>query len=234
MARRKPRARKQTKKQNPFVSALVFVAFFIVLNIILIAPGVILYTYDYMSYNSLNFVSDAALSMSFSLSVMCYFIFYKKQNFTDILSAVGLGNGKFNFNVILVGVILFAALFVMEIIVSVISYITNVPINSNVDILLASAPLWFYVFTAIMSPINEEILFRGFMVPRLGIVISSLFFAAGHFAYNSSFEIEVIAALLFGLLAGYAYKRTNSLYPSIIGHMLLNAVTLIVTFMVIL
>ncbi len=228
MKGRRPKASTRSK----LVAVLVFLAIFAVLNIVLTVPALLLYQYNYMSYNSLYFVSSAALSLSFSLSVLCYFIFYKKTGLRSIATSLGLGRSAFGPNMILYGIVIFAILFLMELVISVISYVTNVAINSNVALLLNSAPLWFYVFTAIIAPINEEILFRGFLVPRLGIVASALLFAAGHATYNSTFGIEIIAALIFGLIAGYVYKRTNSLYPSMIAHIILNASTLLITFMV--
>ncbi len=217
------------------VAVLVFLGIFVLLNIILALPSTVLYEYGIISYNALYFTSDATLSMSFSLTVICYFVFYRKMGFKQIAESVGLKGSKvFGFNRVLLGILIFLILLVLEITVGIISYITNVQINSNVDILLASAPIWFYVFTAVIAPLNEEILFRGFLVPRIGIIASAVIFALGHVSYNSTFGIEVIAAFIFGLLAGYAYKRTGSLYPSLIAHILLNASTLLLTFMVLL
>lgn len=232
MAKRTKRKAK-TDYLGKFIGIIVFLAIFLALNVIFTVPALYFYYSGYMSYNSLMFVSDATLSMSFSLSVLCYFVFYKKQSLGSMAASVGLkGKGVFGINRILIGVLLFIVIFVLELIVGIISVVTNTPINSNVNVLFASAPIWFYVFTSLIAPINEEILFRGFLVPRIGIILSALIFAAGHVTYNSSFGIEVIAAFIFGLLAGYVYKRTNSLYPSIIAHILVNTLTILLTFMV--
>ena len=107
---------------------------------------------------------------------------------------------------------------------------TGVQISTNVDVLLASAPLWFYAFSCIVAPLCEEVLFRGLMVPRLGIVVSALVFAALHASYDSTFAIEVIAALIFALIAGYVFRKTKSLYPSLVAHILVNTLTIVVTF----
>ena len=229
----RPRKGRDSGIAGKLVAALVFLAIFVLLNIVLVLLPTFLYGYGIISYNSLYFISDAALSMSFSLTALCYLIFYRKMGFGAIARSVGL-NGKkvFGVNLVLLGILAFVVMFVLEVIISIISAVTNVQIDTNVSILLASAPAWFYVFTAIIAPINEEILFRGFLVPRIGIIASALIFAAGHISYNSTFGIEVIAAFVFGLLAGYVYRKTGSLYPSIIAHILLNASTLLLTFMV--
>ena len=114
--------------------------------------------------------------------------------------------------------------------ISILGSVVNTQINTNVNIVLSGAPIWFYIFVAIIEPINEEILFRGFMVPRLGIVISALIFGVLHSGYNSTFGIEIIAAFVFGIISGYVFKKTDSLYPSIIAHILVNTLAVIVLF----
>jgi membrane protease YdiL (CAAX protease family) len=40
----------------------------------------------------------------------------------------------------------------------------------------------------------------------------------------------VVAALIFGLVAGYVFRKTESLYPSLVAHVLVNTLTILVTF----
>jgi membrane protease YdiL (CAAX protease family) len=61
------------------------------------------------------------------------------------------------------------------------------------------------------------------------VLVSAVMFGALHFSYNSTYGIEVIAALLFGLITGYAYKKTNSLYPALIAHIMVNTLTILST-----
>ena len=78
-----------------------------------------------------------------------------------------------------------------------------------------------------IEPINEEIMFRGFLVPRIGIVASAIIFGLAHYSYMSTFGVEMLGALIFGLLAGYVFKRTKSIYPGIVAHIIVNTIAII-------
>ena len=125
---------------------------------------------------------------------------------------------------VLAGLALFFGIVLFSLVLSAFSTATNVQLPTNVQAVLAGTPLYFMIFTFLISPINEEIFFRGFLVPRAGIIISAVLFAIVHISYISVSEIA--AALFFGLLAGYVYKKTQSLYPSIIAHMIINFITI--------
>jgi membrane protease YdiL (CAAX protease family) len=90
---------------------------------------------------------------------------------------------------------------------------------------------------AAISPIWEEILFRGFFLNRLNEsfsfrisnVISALLFAAVHMPYwvsRSGFSAPVIKnsmnVFLLGCLFGWVMKKTNSLWPAIGAHIANN------------
>ncbi|MGC8730310.1 MAG: CPBP family intramembrane glutamic endopeptidase [Candidatus Micrarchaeia archaeon] len=92
-------------------------------------------------------------------------------------------------------------------------------------------PVYFLIFSFIIAPFTEEILFRGFLVPRLGIILSAIIFAVPHFISYLSIS-EFVAAFLFGLAAGYAYKKTGSLYVSILAHMLVNFLAILSIFLI--
>jgi membrane protease YdiL (CAAX protease family) len=85
----------------------------------------------------------------------------------------------------------------------------------------------------------EEIFFRGYLFSRLniwlgkgkGLIISSLFFGFGHFAsrlfqYGSVYTFSAIAigiqTFLAGLVLGYLFYKTKSIFPPAISHILLN------------
>ncbi|HUB92677.1 MAG TPA: CPBP family intramembrane glutamic endopeptidase, partial [Candidatus Saccharimonadales bacterium] len=179
------------------------------------------------SQNSASFIGDAALGFSFPISVLLYFKAYMKMGNGEIVDSLGLGRKGLSAFTIGLGLLIFVIMMVISLGAGLLQNIINVPINTNVDLVLAGAPLWFYVFAAIIEPINEEVLFRGFMVPRIGIVASSLIFGILHATYDSTFAIEVIAAIVFGLLSGYVYRKTGSLYPSMIAHILVNSIAII-------
>jgi hypothetical protein len=87
----------------------------------------------------------------------------------------------------------------------------------------------------LLAPIGEELLFRGFLQKYLeiawgditkAILLSSLFFAAIHF--NPYWLIQIY---LLGVLLGYIAWQTQSVVSSIIFHVIINASSLIFTFL---
>ncbi len=276
----KPRRLPRRIRDDGLTPAIVLMLALVAVNVVLMAPALVLYEYGHISANQFTFIDDSAFELSFSLSVLVYFVFYRKYGFRRIAAELGLGKNTFGLSKLLIGISIFIVIFALEIAVGVLSSVTNVQVNTNIGLVLNSAPLWFLVATAIVFPINEEILFRGFLVnrpviglavlgvvtasiaiaalsggtslwltlafvvaflflawlqtsrPKLqwnGILISAVVFASGHLAYNSTFEIEVIAAFVFGVVAGYVFKRTKSLYPSIVGHILVNASSILLS-----
>lgn len=75
-----------------------------------------------------------------------------------------------------------------------------------------------------MVPIFEELIFRGIILDSFlhryssfkAILLSTLCFASLHFGP------QIASAIFFGLISGYLYYYTKSLYPSIILHGLNN------------
>lgn len=88
------------------------------------------------------------------------------------------------------------------------------------------SPIWFFIAAAIVAPLVEEIFFRGFLfqgfrqrygwVPAL--LISSAIFSAAHLDPAS-----LIPTFILGLILSYVYHRSNSLWPGILIHFLINA-----------
>jgi membrane protease YdiL (CAAX protease family) len=70
-----------------------------------------------------------------------------------------------------------------------------------------SIPLAFLM--AALTALGEELFFRGFLQNRGGILFTSVIFTLSHIVYSSIYEI--VAAVLFSLIMGYAVKRTKDL-----------------------
>jgi membrane protease YdiL (CAAX protease family) len=64
------------------------------------------------------------------------------------------------------------------------------------------------VIVGISAGLGEELLFRGVLLPRLGIVLTALLFAALH-AFQYNFD-ALIWILILGIVLGYARKKTNT------------------------
>jgi membrane protease YdiL (CAAX protease family) len=191
-----------------------------------------LYQKNYIDMPSLIATTSITFSL-FLTSVVFSWMIYRGSRPRQIIEYLGLSKERFGFGAIGIGIALFIAVLIFGLLLSALSSATNIPLPTNVQSTLAGTPLYFLIFTFLVAPINEEIFFRGFLVPKLGkvfgvtagIVISALIFAVLHISYLSISEFA--AALFFGLIAGYAFVRTKSLYTSITGHMLVNFVTII-------
>lgn len=207
---------------NAVAFLVIFLAFFIL-------SSFIAYLVQYFGYPGqyTAFVLDAGLGLSMTAATLTYLFVYKKMNSGEVVDALGVGRSRISGFMIVIGLLLFTIVMLVSLGSTALSSALGVEISTNVSVVLAGAPLWFYIFVAVIEPINEELLFRGLMVPRLGIVISALLFGSLHATYNSTFAIEVIAAAIFGLVAGYAFKKTGSLYPSIIAHILVNSIAVV-------
>ena len=84
----------------------------------------------------------------------------------------------------------------------------------------------------VIGPIAEEVLFRGFLLPRLAAQIgtrwalwaSALLFAALHYEYG----IHTLLILYYGLVLGWARLRSGGLASPILLHMAINGVVMAV------
>jgi len=88
------------------------------------------------------------------------------------------------------------------------------------------SPIWFVIVGTIFAPIVEEIFFRGFIFQGLrhkygwikGGLLSALVFALGHLD-----PVAFIPTFILGLLLAYLYHRSNSVWPGVILHFLVNS-----------
>jgi uncharacterized protein len=224
--------KKAAETDSKVQRAILFVALLAVVASGFTLVPLFLYDYSYMSYSQFNFASDAAVELAFLAAALLYtrFISIKARGRASRGRGLGLGRDGLTWRNVALGLSIFALMILLELIVSLIGQVGNVTISTGVDQAFTAAPIWFLAFSATVAPVCEEVMFRGVMVPRLGIVVSALLFAALHAGYNSTFGVEVIAALAFGLVAGYVFRKTGSLYPSIIAHIMVNALTVLVTF----
>jgi membrane protease YdiL (CAAX protease family) len=76
----------------------------------------------------------------------------------------------------------------------------------------------FYLF--VIRVFLEEWFFRGFLVNRIGVYLSSLLFAIGHISYGSI--VEVIGAFILGVVLGKYYLKTKNLWVNYLAHFLYN------------
>jgi membrane protease YdiL (CAAX protease family) len=100
-----------------------------------------------------------------------------------------------------------------------------------IGIVAANWPL--LIITAVTAGITEELIFRGYLVPRLEVlfknkympvIISSLAFGLIHYRYHSL--SEVIFATLFGVVFAVHYQRYRNIKILIVTHACVDFVSL--------
>jgi membrane protease YdiL (CAAX protease family) len=78
-----------------------------------------------------------------------------------------------------------------------------------------------YVLIALMAAVGEELLFRGALQPLIGLLPMAAIFGLLHFTSIA----HVILAGLLGLLLGWLYQWSGSLWPPMAAHFWVDLVT---------
>mgnify|MGYP006284001279 CR=1 FL=1 len=96
-----------------------------------------------------------------------------------------------------------------------------------------SSPGLFILAAVIIAPLVEEIFFRGFLFAGMkkrftwptAMLISSGLFSLLHLS-----PLAVLPIFLLGLVFAYLYQRSNSIWPAVIIHSLVNSLAVIWVF----
>ncbi|RKQ29337.1 CPBP family intramembrane glutamic endopeptidase [Oceanobacillus halophilus] len=112
------------------------------------------------------------------------------------------------------------------------SYIGNSWENSKTEAMQQNVTFFTFLIgfisAAVISPIYEEIFYRGFIYrwlrTRIGLIgailLSSLLFTIVHIPTYNAMPVNFFSAILFAL----AYERTNSIWPSVLIHGITNGI----------
>lgn len=91
---------------------------------------------------------------------------------------------------------------------------------------LAGRPVLLRLGIALSAGVVEEIFFRGFLQPRVGIGFSTLLFALAHAAYGQPFLL--VGVTLLSLLYAGLVRWRQSVWAAIAAHALFDAVQLLI------
>jgi membrane protease YdiL (CAAX protease family) len=88
------------------------------------------------------------------------------------------------------------------------------------------SPIWFFIVGALLAPLIEEIFFRGFLFQgfraRYGWV-SGMLLSSGIFAVAHLDPVSLIPTFILGCVLAYLYHRSNSVWPGVILHVMVNS-----------
>jgi membrane protease YdiL (CAAX protease family) len=183
----------------------------------------------FLYFSSQGLGSQVAQSAAFVLVQLIYLIpvltvfAYRQINWKSI------GFGKFDWNTLGMGCGLLIGSYILIMIHNVILMLLGVETQGEEVLQIfgtLDSPVWFVIVGVIFAPLVEEIFFRGFLFQGFrqkygwvkGAGISSIIFALGHLD-----PVALIPTFIFGLLLAYMYHRSNSVWPGIILHFLVNA-----------
>lgn len=184
--------------------------------------------------NDLYALTLMGLTIALTLMLGVYFIALRPKNlsWSEVgVKKIAVQDWKVIF-VYSVIVIIVAVLFVV-----VTSFIGDLWENSKTEAMQQNKTFYAITITfisaAIISPIYEEIFYRGFIYrwlrTRMGftgaVLLSSIIFTVAHIPTYNVMPVNFFSGVMFAL----AYERTNSILPSIIIHGSTNGIMVLLT-----
>lgn len=215
---------RKTRSRGP--SAASRLAAYLITVLIVAASVAICFLYAYnMVPQQFVLVNLSITTSLFFPSIVFSYLLHKGRGIRQIISELGLARQSLSLRNLAIGILIFIAILGLSAAFGLLTAVTGIQFPTNVNILLSGMPIYFLAFASIIAPFNEEVFFRGFLVNRIGILLSSIIFAFLHAGYSSISEL--IAAFIFGLIASYIFRRTKSLYPSLLAHILVNVLAVL-------
>jgi membrane protease YdiL (CAAX protease family) len=92
--------------------------------------------------------------------------------------------------------------------------------------LIAALPFGIRLAVSLSAGIVEETFFRGFLQPRVGIVLSTAIFALAHLSYGQPFML--VGVTLLSLIYGLLVRWRQSIWAAIAAHALFDGIQLLV------
>ncbi|GAA0308763.1 hypothetical protein GGQ92_001174 [Gracilibacillus halotolerans] len=190
--------------------------------------------YSHWFGNDLYAGTLMGLTIAIILMLSVYFVALrpKKVSWTEVgIRTFAVRDWK---TIVLYSIILMAG---AVIIVLITSFVGNSWENSKTEAMQQNVTfmtvLIAFISAAIISPIYEEIFYRGFIYrwlrTRVGfmgaLLLSSTIFTIIHIPTYNTMPVNFFSGILFAL----AYDRTNSIWPSVIIHGLTNGIMVLLS-----
>jgi hypothetical protein len=83
------------------------------------------------------------------------------------------------------------------------------------------------IILAVFSSLGEELLFRSFLCPLIGVVAQGVLFGVAHQSPGRSRWVWIVWATVVGLALGLLYRWIGSIFGPLVAHAAINAVNLI-------
>ena len=198
------------------------------------------YNYYYALFGKYNGIVDLLVSLLFIIVLYLLYLkeikiifTYKKINFFFVVKSL--------IYILSIGMIYYIIYFIFDdsFLFNFFKYFNDILSGKKnitiYDILILEKSLrpcfepFMFIATVIISPIFEEILYRGLMYNKLkeignafiGVLISSILFALLHIP-KYGFGINTFFLFLVGVLLTYCYEKTDNIYVPIFVHSINN------------
>ncbi len=90
---------------------------------------------------------------------------------------------------------------------------------------IAALPIVVRILVSLSAGFVEEIFFRGFLQPRVGITLSTAFFVLAHVSYGQPFML--LGITLLSLIFAFLVRWRQTIWPAIAAHALFDGVQLL-------
>ncbi len=118
------------------------------------------------------------------------------------------------------------ALFAVAIVVWLVGGENALPKPSAIVPWIAALPVAVRILVSLSAGFVEEIFFRGFLQPRMGIALSTAFFVLAHVSYGQ--PIMLVGITLLSLIYAFLVRWRQTIWPAIAAHALFDGIQLLV------
>ena len=167
-------------------------------------------------FGAVEHISTLYLHMSF----LCFALYFLWPERKKLIAGCGSLPKRLGY-----GVLVFFILILAAVAVNLIIKAAGIDDQQEVIKVVSGLPLYLIIMAFTLGPISEELFFRAFMVPRIGVPASSILFAMTHIAYGSIAEIA--GAFFLGFVLANAYYFLRDPLPCIVAHALFNLLSII-------
>lgn len=150
---------------------------------------------------------------------------YSNKPIARFLEETGLVNRDSFEDVVVKTMVWFTVVVIILLIVGLITFSLDRNDTKNVVKKINSLPVTVLVTGIFVSPIVEELFFRGVLYPRVGMVLSSILFSIAHASYGSVGEL--IKTFVIGMIFCKIRSRERSLVIPILIHFLINLLSIL-------
>ncbi|MBI5224614.1 CPBP family intramembrane metalloprotease [Candidatus Micrarchaeota archaeon] len=169
-----------------------------------------------------------AISLFFFFIPFLFLKYKKKLNLNKSLAYLSLKKSAFFplknlFRTISDSIVLFITLIAITFVLAFVLMLFGFYDLQKVATIIQTLPPSVLFIAIFISPITEEIFFRGFLQKRFGLIASTAIFGFSHMFYGSISEI--LGALLLGAFLGIYVEKKKNLFPAIFAHVAYNALS---------